>query len=79
MKNRLCVLSVKVGVILFTFHFSFLISAAQTPQEWRDSVSTLMTQIKKQPKDTDLRLRKAEANINLQQWDYAVPKPVVEA
>ena len=45
---------------------------AQTPQQWRDSVSTLMEQIRLHPKDIDLRLKKAEANINLQQWDYAI-------
>ena len=63
---------IKAGLSFIIFLFSFSPVGAQTPQEWRDSVSTLMTQIKKQPKDTDLRLRKAEANINLQQWDYAV-------
>ena len=45
---------------------------AQTPQQWRDSVSTLMEAIRKEPKNIDLRLKKAEANINLQQWEYAV-------
>lgn len=63
---------IKAGLSFIIFHLTFSPVGAQTPQEWRDSVSTLMTQIKKQPKDTDLRLRKAEANINLQQWDYAV-------
>lgn len=47
-------------------------ASAQTPQEWRDSVSTLMESIRRNPKNVDLRLRKAEANINLQQWEYAV-------
>ena len=45
---------------------------AQTPQQWRDSVSTLIEAIAKDPQNIDLRLRKAEANINLQQWEYAV-------
>lgn len=45
---------------------------AQTSQEWRDSVSTLIEQIRLHPKNIDLRLKKAEANINLQQWDYAI-------
>jgi tetratricopeptide (TPR) repeat protein len=44
---------------------------AQTPQQWRDSVTTLMEQIRLNPKNVMLRLRKAEANINLQQWEYA--------
>lgn len=47
-------------------------SQSLTPQEWRDSVSTLLEEIRQNPKSTDLRLRKAEANINLQQWDYAI-------
>lgn len=44
---------------------------AQTPQEWRDSISTLIEAIRKNPQSLDLRLKKAEANINLQQWEYA--------
>ena len=47
-------------------------ATAQTPQQWRDSVSVLMEQIQKAPSDIGLRLLKAEANINLQQWEYAV-------
>ena len=46
-------------------------NAQITPQQWRDSVSVLIEAIRKHPKDVDLRLKKAEANINLQQWDYA--------
>ena len=45
---------------------------AQTPQQWRDSVTTLMEQIRLHPKNITLRMKKAEANINLQQWDYAI-------
>jgi len=45
---------------------------AQTPQQWRDSVSTLIEAIRLNPQNIDLRLKKAEANINLQQWQYAV-------
>ena len=45
---------------------------AQTPREWRDSVSTLIEAIRLDPRNTDLRLKKAEANINLEQWDYAI-------
>ena len=47
-------------------------AGAQTPQQWRDSVSFLIEAIRQDPKNTDLRLKKAEANINLQQWEYAV-------
>lgn len=56
-------------IILF---MGCVVANAQTPKEWRDSVSTLMTQIRHQPQNIDLRLKKAEGNINLQQWDYAI-------
>jgi tetratricopeptide (TPR) repeat protein len=48
------------------------VKAQTTPQQWRDSVSTLIGLIRQNPKNADLRLRKAEANINLQQWEYAI-------
>lgn len=47
-------------------------NAQTTPLQWRDSVSVLIEAIRQNPKDIDLRLKKAEANINLQQWEYAV-------
>ena len=53
----------------------FLISSfSQSPtlKQWRDSVSVLIGQIDKQPNNIDLRLKKAEANINLSQYDYAI-------
>ena len=62
----------KVGLLFIIYHLSFSPVGAQTPREWRDSVSTLMEAIRLNPKNTDLRLRKAEANINLQQWEYAI-------
>lgn len=46
--------------------------SAQTPQEWRDSVSVLSRQITKAPYDTSLRLKKAACNIELGQWQYAL-------
>lgn len=46
-------------------------NAQTTPQQWRDSVSVLIEAIRKNPKNIDLRLKKAEANINLNQWEYA--------
>ena len=45
---------------------------AQTPQQWRDSLAVLNKQISASPQSTDLRLRKAAVNIELQQWEYAV-------
>ena len=46
-------------------------SYAQTAQQWRDSLSVLNSLIDRQPRSTDLRLRKAAVNIQLGQWDYA--------
>lgn len=45
---------------------------AQTPQHWRDSLATLNRLISEQPRSTDLRLKKAAVNIELNQWEYAV-------
>lgn len=45
---------------------------AQTRQQWRDSLDVLNTEVRRNPGDIDLRLKKAEANINLEQWDFAV-------
>ena len=65
--HRLMILGMNVMVLLMTHPVS-----AQTPQQWRDSVSVLMEAIRQNPRSTDLRLKKAEANINLQQWEYAI-------
>lgn len=47
-------------------------ASAQTLAEWRDSLSRLNDSIRLRPRSTDLRLRKAAINIQLEQWDYAV-------
>ena len=47
-------------------------AGAQTRKEWRDSLETLSASLKKDPNNIDLRLRKAEADIQLEQWDYAL-------
>ena len=51
--------------------FVALGATAQTPKQWRDSVSVLIEQINLYSQNLELRLKKAEANINLQQWEYA--------
>lgn len=69
-RARLC-----ACLVIIIPHFQFLIpnsASAQTGQQWRDSVSTLIEAIRLDPRNTDLRLKKAEANINLQQWEYAI-------
>ncbi|MBQ9356760.1 MAG: tetratricopeptide repeat protein [Prevotella sp.] len=60
----------KILLLLLVFHFSLLASFAQT--SWRDSLAVLNTLIAQNPQSTDLRLRKAAVNIELQQWDYAI-------
>ena len=47
-------------------------AGAQTRKEWRDSLEVLSASLKKDPNNIDLRLRKAEADIQLEQWDYAL-------
>lgn len=47
-------------------------AAAQTAQQWRDSLAVLNRQIDTQPSSTDLRLKKAAVNIQLNQWEYAI-------
>ena len=62
-------------LVFIITNFSLLIThsaSAQTRQEWRDSLETLSASLKKDPNNVDLRLRKAEADIQLEQWDYAL-------
>ena len=46
--------------------------SAQTRQEWRDSLEVLTAKIGKDHNNLNLHLLKAETNINLEQWDYAL-------
>ena len=46
--------------------------SAQTPAQWRDSLSVINRQIAVSPYSSDLHLRKAAVNLELQQWQYAV-------
>jgi len=57
------------------FFISLLLASglsAQTRQQWRDSLEVLTAKIGKDPNNLNLHLLKAEANINLEQWDYAL-------
>ena len=58
--------------IIILFCLSLSTVSAQTRQEWRDSLETLSANLKQDPNNIDLRLRKAEADIQLEQWDYAL-------
>ena len=59
-------------LVLVIALFGAVCAPAQTLKQWRDSASVLMAQIDLYPKNIDLRLKKAEANINLSQYDYAI-------
>ena len=66
----------KLDNIVFLVFLIVLVSLAdsasgQTNKQWRDSISVLIEQINHHPNSVDLRLKKAEANINLSQYDYA--------
>ena len=45
---------------------------SQTQKEWRDSLSVLNRQIMSSAYSSDLYLRKAAVNLELEQWDYAI-------
>ncbi|MDO4934366.1 MAG: hypothetical protein Q4E71_07155, partial [Prevotella sp.] len=44
---------------------------AQTPRQWRDSLSVINRRIATRPYSSDLHLRKAAINLELRQWEYA--------
>lgn len=46
--------------------------SAQTPQQWRDSLSVLSKQISQSVYSADLHLKKAAVNLQLQEWNYAI-------
>ena len=62
----------KKFLVIFTLLLTVSVLRAQTPQQWRDSLAVLNRQIAEQPRSTDLRLKKAAVNIELNQWEYAV-------
>ncbi len=65
-------------VSFIIYYLSFSYAVAQNPfsrtvaQNWRDSLTVLNRQISTQPWSTDLHLRKAAVNLELEQWQYAV-------
>lgn len=62
------------GIVLFVAILWQLTGLAQTldSQRWRDSLNVLNKEIDSSPWSTDLHLRKAAANLELKQWQYAV-------
>lgn len=69
-----CRLYRKGITLLFVALLSQLTAQAQSNenQRWRDSLTVLNQQIATQPWSTDLHLRKAAANLQLKQWQYAI-------
>ncbi len=61
-----------LGLSLLICHLSFGVALAQSSSAWRDSLAVLNKAITANPQSTDLRLRKAAVNIELEQWDYAI-------
>lgn len=49
-----------------------LSASAQTRQQWRDSIEVLNAKIGRDPDNLSLHLLKAEANVCLEEWDYAL-------
>ena len=67
--------SLAMGKKLFCFVLFLAVAGgcpAQSNQELRDSLSTLIQQVNRFPDDVDLRFRKAAVNLLLEQWDYAI-------
>lgn len=61
-------------VLLVTILGASTIQAQQVSdsQRWRDSLTVLNRQIAESQWSTDLHLRKATANLELRQWEYAI-------
>ena len=72
MSTRGLVLRLRKLTIITALLFSVSGLQAQTPQQWRDSLAVLNRMIGEQPRSTDLRLKKAAVNIELNQWEYAI-------
>ena len=66
--RTVCTVIITLSSSLLVFHSA----PAQTRQQWRDSLEALNVHISKDPQNLHLHLLKAEANINLEQWDYAL-------
>jgi tetratricopeptide (TPR) repeat protein len=62
---------VRKFLLLLACLYSWPCLAQSQPTAWRDSLRTLNRQIDLSPRSTDLRLKKAAVNIELEQWEYA--------
>lgn len=68
MDCRLYIKCLMLALLLVVTHSQQTVKA----QNWRDTLSVLNRQIAKSSWSTDLHLRKANANLQLAQWQYAV-------
>lgn len=62
----------KLSLTLYATVLTASLLSAQSASVWRDSLATLNRQIAQHPQSTDLRLKKAAVNIELNQWEYAI-------
>ena len=60
------------GVIVLSFIICHISFSPVRAQNWRDSLTVLNKQIAQSSWSTDLHLRKANANLQLKQWQYAI-------
>lgn len=63
--------NVKYLAAVFCSLVALTASGQTEQQQWRDSLVTLNRLIELHPQSTDLRLKKAAVNIQLNQWEYA--------
>ena len=66
---RACMVIIIINLSLLIINSS---AFAQSRSQWRDSLEVLNAKIGKDPNNLHLHLLKAEVNINLEQWDYAL-------
>lgn len=71
-ESGLSTISIMRRTMLFMLLLTTSVLMAQTRQQWRDSLEVLNAQLRSEPRNINLRLLKAEANINLEEWDYAL-------
>ena len=60
------------GLVLLFVSMSWQLTAMAQEPNWRDSLTVLNKQIAQSSWSTDLHLRKANANLQLKQWQYAI-------
>jgi len=60
------------GLVLLFVAMSWQLTAMAQEPNWRDSLTVLNKQIAQSSWSTDLHLRKANANLQLKQWQYAI-------